>query len=168
MANKLNFLPEEWATLLESTMVAGIAVSAAQPSGPWGTLKEYFANSAALDAAKHDPHSNELVRALIADLDTEEGKAKLQKALHKRFGDVTNPADFVQRSLITLREASAILDAREPEDAAAFKAWLFGVSQKVAEAASEGGFLGFGGVQVSDTERATLDDIAEALGTNRA
>jgi hypothetical protein len=38
------------------------------------------------------------------------------------------------------------------------------VSQKVAEAATEGGFLGFGGVQVSDAERATLDDIAEALG----
>jgi hypothetical protein len=63
-----------------------------------------------------------------------------------------------------LREASAILDAREPADAVAFKAWLFGVSQKVAEAATEGGFLGLGGIQVSDAERATLDEIAEALG----
>ena len=43
MANKLNFLPEEWATLLESTTVAGIAVSAAEPSGLWGTLKEFLA-----------------------------------------------------------------------------------------------------------------------------
>ena len=42
MANKLNFLPEEWATLLESTTVAGIAVSAAEPSGLWGTLKEFL------------------------------------------------------------------------------------------------------------------------------
>ena len=110
------------------------------------------------------PHSNELVAAVTADLETEGGQSKLQKALHRRFAEVTNPADFVQHSLITLREASAILDAREPADAAAFKAWLFGVSQKVAEAASEGGFLGFGGVQVSDAERATLDDIAKALG----
>lgn len=58
-------MPEEWATLLESTMVAGIAVSAADPSGLWGTLKEFFANSSALDAEKRDPHSNELVRAVI-------------------------------------------------------------------------------------------------------
>ena len=29
----------------------------------------------------------------------------------------------------------------------------------------EGGFLGFGGVKVSDAEKATLDDIAKALGT---
>lgn len=164
MANKLNFMPEEWATLLESTMVAGIAVSAADPSGLWGTLKEFFANSSALDAAKRDPHSNELVRAVIADLETEEGREKLQKALHKHFADVTDPADVVQRSLVTLREASAILDAREPEDAAAFKGWLFSVSRNVAEAATEGGFLGFGGVQVSDAERATLDEIAGALG----
>jgi hypothetical protein len=35
----------------------------------------------------------------------------------------------------------------------------------VAEAAVEGGFLGFGGVRVSDAEKATLDDIAKALGT---
>jgi hypothetical protein len=164
MANKLNFMPEEWATLLESTMVAGIAVSAADPSGLWGTLREFYANSAALDAARRDPHSNELVRAVIADLDTAQGKDKLQKALQKRFADVTNPADFIQRSLVSLKETSAILDAREPTDAAAFKAWLLGVSKKVAESASEGGFFGFGGVQVSDAERATLDDIAEALG----
>jgi hypothetical protein len=164
MANKLNFIPEEWATLLESTMVAGIAVSAADPSGLWGTLKEFFANSSALDAAKRDPHSNELVMAVIAAFDSEEGRGKLQKTLHKRFAEVADPADFVQRSLVSLREASTILDARAPGDAAAFKAWLFSVSQRVAEASTEGGFLGYGGVQVSDAERATLDDIAEALG----
>jgi len=37
---------------------------------------------------------------------------------------------------------------------------------KVAEASSEGGFLGIGGVQVSDAEKATLGDIAKALGTS--
>jgi hypothetical protein len=33
----------------------------------------------------------------------------------------------------------------------------------VANASSEGGFLGFGGVQVSDAEKATLDEISKAL-----
>ena len=164
MANKLNFLPEEWSRLLESTTVAGIAVSAAEPSGLWGTLKEFFASSSAIDAAKRDPHSNELVAAVIAELETEQGQSMLHKALHHRFAEVKNPADFVQNSLVALREASAILDEIGPADAAAFKAWLFSVSRRVAEAASEGGFLGFGGVQVSDAERATLDEIAGALG----
>jgi len=37
------------------------------------------------------------------------------------------------------------------------------VSQAVAEAASEGGFLGFGGVKVSEAEKATLAEITTAL-----
>ena len=82
MANKLNFLPEEWSTLLESTTVAGIAVSASEPSGLWGTLKEFFAGSSAIDAAKREPHSNELVAAVIAELETEQGQSMLHKALH--------------------------------------------------------------------------------------
>jgi hypothetical protein len=40
MANKHDFTPEEWTKVLESIMVAGVAVSAADPSGLWGTLKE--------------------------------------------------------------------------------------------------------------------------------
>jgi hypothetical protein len=72
----------------------------------------------------------------------------------------------VQRSLANLREVSAILDAKAPGDAPAFKAWLRAISQKVAEASAEGGFLGFGGVQVSEAEKATLADIAKALGTS--
>ena len=51
MANKQNFTPE-WTKGLESTMLAGIAVSQADPSGLWGTLKEYFANTSALDTSK--------------------------------------------------------------------------------------------------------------------
>jgi hypothetical protein len=33
MANKQSFTPEEWTKILESTMLAGMAVSAADPSG---------------------------------------------------------------------------------------------------------------------------------------
>ena len=73
---------------------------------------------------------------------------------------------FVERSLASLREVSKILDAKAPDDAAGFKAWLRGISQKVAEASAEGGFLGVGGVQVSDAEKATLADISKALGTS--
>ena len=36
MSNKQSFTPEEWTQILESTMSAGMAVSAAEPSGLWG------------------------------------------------------------------------------------------------------------------------------------
>jgi hypothetical protein len=40
MTDKSTFTPEEWKLLLESVMMAGIAVTAAEPSGLWGLLKE--------------------------------------------------------------------------------------------------------------------------------
>jgi hypothetical protein len=81
MANKQNFTPEEWTKVLESTMLAGIAVSQADPSGLWGTLKEYFANKSALDPSKLAPESSELIKAVIADFETANGGSDLQKAL---------------------------------------------------------------------------------------
>jgi hypothetical protein len=44
MVGKTNFTSEEWKTLLESAMMAAIAVTAADPSGLWGTLKESMAS----------------------------------------------------------------------------------------------------------------------------
>ncbi len=65
---------------------------------------------------------------------------------------------------MALRQVSGILEAKAPNDAAAFKNWLRAISGRVADAASEGGFAGFGGTKVSDKEKATLSDISKALG----
>ena len=43
MTDKSSFTPDEWKLLLESVMMASIAVTAAEPSGLWGLLKESFA-----------------------------------------------------------------------------------------------------------------------------
>ena len=129
MANKQSFTPEEWTKILESTMLAGMAVSAADPSGVWGLVKESFAGGSALAAAKSDAGSSELVKAIIADYETSEGRSTIQEALRKRFAGA-KPADAVQRSLANLREVSAILDAKAPNDAPVLKAWLSGSARK--------------------------------------
>ena len=81
MANKSDFTPEEWTKVLESIMVAGIAVSAADPSGLWGTVKEAAATSSSLAAAKRDPNSSEFIKAVIADFETSEGRSNIQNAM---------------------------------------------------------------------------------------
>src|SRR5262245_27084619 len=91
-------------------------------------------------------------------------RAAIKEALRQHLAGATKPVDAVQRSLTNLKEVSAILNAKTPQDAPAFKAWLQTISQNVAEA-WEGGFLGIGGVKVSDPEKATLADISKALGT---
>src|SRR5512134_1315381 len=156
MANKQSFKPDEWTKILQSTMLAGMAVTAAEPSGLWGALKEAFASGSALAAAKSNATSSELIKAVVAEFETKEGRSSVQEALRQQLHGA-KPADAVQRSLANLREVSAILDAKAPQDAAAFKTWLRAISQNVADASSEGGFLG--GVKVSESEKATLAEI---------
>ena len=75
MADKSNFTPDEWKLLLQSVIAAGIAVTAADPSGLWGLLKESFAGGTDLAKAKMDPGTNALIKAVVADFSTAEGNA---------------------------------------------------------------------------------------------
>lgn len=164
MANKLDFTPQEWVKVLESVMLVGMAVSAADPNGLWGLTKEAFASRSALTASKLDAGSNELIKAVITDFELREGRSVVLEALRKLVTGA-EAADIVKRSLEDLREVSAILDFRAPQDAAAFKVLLMGIGQNVAKASMEHAVLGFGGVLVSEAEKATLADIANVLAT---
>ena len=163
MTHKSTFTPEEWKLLLESVMMAGIAVTAAEPSGLWGLLRESFASGSALMQAKLDPGSNQLIKAVVADFATAEGQSAARDGMREKLTSL-KPAEIKARCIETLGQARAVVDAKAPDDAAAFKGWLREISQHVAEAAKEGGFLGIGGVLVSEAEKATLTEISGALG----
>jgi hypothetical protein len=162
MTDKSNFTPDEWKLLLESVTMAGIAITAAEPSGLWGLLKESFAEGSELAAAKMDPKSNPLIKAVVADFETTQGRSTASDGVKAQLTG-SKPAEIKAKCIETLRQAGAIVDAKAPGDAAAFKGWLRQISQHVAEAAKEGGFLGIGGVPVSDAEKATLTEISGAL-----
>src|SRR5215813_2892635 len=155
MPDKPNFTPDEWKLLLESVMMAGIAVSAAEPSGLWGLLKESFAKGNALMTAKMDPGADALIKAVVADFDTSEGRSTARDGLKEKLTG-SKPSEIKAKCI-------EMVDAKAPGDAAAFKGWLRQISQHVAEASTEGGFLGIGGVRVSEAEKATLNDISSAL-----
>jgi hypothetical protein len=162
MADKSNFTPDEWKLLLESVTMAGIAVSAADPSGLWGLPKESFASGSELVKAKMDPAANPLIKAVAADFETTAGRTTARDGLKEKLKGL-KPAEIPAKCIETLRQVAAVVDAKAPADAAAFKAWLRQISQHVAEAATEGGLPGIGGVRVSDAEKATLKEISSAL-----
>ena len=146
-------------------MIAGMAITAADPSGLWGLLKESFAGGTALTKAITGADTNALVKAVVADFSSSEGRRAARDGLKTKFA-ASQPPDLKIKAIDSLRQVSALLDAKAPGDAAAFKAWLRQISQTTAEAASEGGGLfGIGGVQVSDAEKATLTEISTALGS---
>jgi hypothetical protein len=163
MASKTNFSPEEWKLLLESPMMTSMAVTAADPSGLWGMLKESFASASELAKAASDPGANSLVKAVATDFTTSEGRSTARDDLKAKLAG-SKATDIKGKSIESLKQVSALLDTKAPADAAAFKGWLRQISEHVAEAAEEGGFMGFGGVKVSEAEKATLSDISHALG----
>ena len=58
MATKADFTADEWKLLLQSPLLAGVAVSAADPSGLIGMMKESMASARALLQATADPNAD--------------------------------------------------------------------------------------------------------------
>ena len=75
MTDKSAFTPDEWQTLLESVMATGLAVTAAEPSGLLGLLQESFASGKLLAKTKMDSAANPLVKAVVDELATSEGRS---------------------------------------------------------------------------------------------
>jgi hypothetical protein len=161
MATKSDFTADEWKTLLESPLLAGFAITAADPIGFFTTIREGWAEAKELAAAKTTA-SDELIKAVAEDLLTAEGRTAARDGVQALVAGV-QIGDLKGKALGELKRAAAIIDAKAPADALAFKTWLGQISQLVAEAAGSG-FLGFGGVQVSDSEKATLVEIHGVLG----
>jgi len=159
MASKTDFTSTEWSTLLKAPGWASIAVVAASPSGPIGVVKEMFAAGKVL-ADPTAASQNSLVNALVADLRTSEGR---QQA-HPTEINAKTPDELRAQAVAALKQVTSLVDAKAGADADGFKRWLATLSERVAQAATEGGFLGFGGTRVSDKEQSTLADIRNALG----
>lgn len=165
MATKTDFTSDEWSKLIESAMLASVAISAAEPHGLWGFLQEGWATASGLAAARANP--SPLVTEVAAALGTSEGRTIAEDQLKSRLSGVKG-AEMVSRSVDELRSVAGLLDAKAGADALPFKQWLYANAKRVAEAGTEGGFLGFGGVKVSESEKATLGQLADALGLPRA
>jgi hypothetical protein len=164
MAIKDSFSPDEWNQLLQSPQMVSLAVAASSPSGPLGAVQEMWAAGKLLARVKTGGSSNEIITAIVDDISTADGRSRAQEGVRDLFKGLT--AEQVRTKAIdSVKAVGGLVDLKVGGALAAdFKQWLGSVSQSVAEAATEGGFLGFGGTAVSDAEKATLKDISMALG----
>ena len=167
MVNKASFTPEEWSRLVASPVVASMAITAADPGGLWSLLQESMSSGWALVEAKQSAQTAPLVKAVVEDITNSETRNAVRTSFQAQFKG-SQFADVKRKAIDELRAVSGLLDTKAPEEAAAFKAWLLSIAQKSAEAGKEGGFLGFGGVAVSEAEQATLAEISSALGASAA
>jgi hypothetical protein len=70
---------------------------------------------------------------------------------------------FVHHFHLSLDWRVIPMEGYRPDDAPGFRTWLRAIAADAADASSEGGFLGFGGVKVSEAEKATLAELDAAL-----
>ena len=158
MTSKASFTDEEWERLLRAPMVAGMAITIADPGGPIEISKEMMAT---LRAATVPPSQEELLAAVALDIQA----MMNQKQNPARNFKPTSAATAGTEILDELRAVDAIVaEKATPEETQAFRGWLVMAAQAAADAAKEGGFMGFGAVQVSEGEQSMLDQLRSALG----
>lgn len=160
MAIKDSFTAEDWARVVGAPMLAAIAVTAAEPGGLWSAVRESAASASGMLAGRKA--DNALVSEVVAAFETSEGRDMARGALKAQVTGKKAP-EIVEAAVGELGAVAALVGQKAPGEAAGFKAWLKEIAVKVAEAGSEGGFLGFGGEKVSAAEEAALDRLDAAL-----
>jgi hypothetical protein len=159
VTDRASFTDEEWARLERAPLVAGMAISLADPGGPIEAVKESMAAIKTLTEAAQSGGHGELVDSVAKSV-----AEKVQHRQNPMHGFRPKGALAGEEILDELRAVNALVTEKaNPDEAQAFRAWLLTAAKRAAEAAKEGGFLGFHAVRVSEGEQQMLDKLGEVL-----
>jgi hypothetical protein len=142
-------------------MMVSYAVAGAAPGGGIAFVKEMKAVADAIFDAGEQAPAGSLIKDVVEQIkanatDQYEGPKETFQA-----------AEIKDRALEVCQQVNLILQSKPGgEEATSYKRWLLTVAEKVADASKEGGFLGFGGTRVSESEMAALNEVAASLGIN--
>jgi hypothetical protein len=155
MTTRNDFTEEEWIRLGRAPLVAGMAISLADPGGPIEAIKESSAAiRTVLEAAQGGGHG-EFVQAVARDV-----ADKARNRQNPMAGFRPTGSGARDEVLDELRAVNALLlEKTTPEETAQFRDWLREAAQSTAKAAKEGGFLGFNAELVSEREQQMLDTL---------
>ena len=162
MTSKADYTDEEWTRLRRAPFVAGLAISMADPGGPIEMAKETMAT---LRAATTPPSQEELLVAVSHDI------ASMMNQKQNPLKDFKPDSAALAGKMVLdeLKTVNEIATAKAtPEEADAYRRWLLAVAQAAADAAKEGGFMGFGAELVSQGEQRMLGELRMTLGVTEA
>ena len=158
MTTKADYADDEWVRLRRAPFVAGMAISIADPGGPIELTKETMAT---LKAISSPPAQDELLVSVSQEI------LAMVNQKQNPLADFKPDSSALAAKMILdeLGAVNVILDAKATAaEADAFRRWLLDVARAAADAAKEGGFMGFGAVQVSEGEQRMIDELRAALG----
>ncbi|MGW5239346.1 hypothetical protein ACWEOW_10480 [Monashia sp. NPDC004114] len=158
MTTKSDFPAEDWTRVVRAPFVAGMAISLADPGGPFEMGKETMAT---IKSATNPPTREQLLAEVALEIQAMTQDRQNPLKSWKPTGGAAPGSQVLDelRGVMTVVVAKAT-----PDEAAAFARWLLATAQAAADAAKDGGFMGFGAKQVSEGEQAMLDQVREAVG----
>jgi len=151
LAGRTDFSHDEW-TALRRAMIGSAVIVATAEGGKADMISEMLAVSEHLLGARRG-HPSQLVREL-ADI----------TRFDSGFQTGMTAAQFEGPALEAIRTATALVTARTPGDAAAFRRFLVELAETAANAHKEGGLMRMGGSRVSQAEAAAILRVKKALG----
>jgi hypothetical protein len=165
------FTEDEIFLLTNTPMQIGTVMAFAEGSG-LGTIKEMMANSKAYMAGVKEYPNNEIIQGILPKVgEFKEAMAQAKELREKSMARIKErkivSTEMLRDQLIEDSKAVSVLleEKARPEEAIEYKEWSMAIAESVAKAAKEGGFLGIGGVRISDGEKEAFTQIADALGT---
>lgn len=173
MTFEQRFNEDEQVMLSSLPTLIGSVMSLAEGSG-LATIKELISGATSVMSGAKDFASNEIITGVLPNLTNREEamtkakelKSKLQSQL--KTHEIDSKEELRQYVIDTCEKVNEVLNGKSnPAEADEYKKWTLNVAENVAKSASEGGFLGFGGTQISEGEKKLFDDIASALNVQR-
>jgi len=162
MAQKSDFSTQEWEILRDTPLVVAVAVAVAGGSGLFGSLKESIAPAKTIVEALQGNNT------LLREICNHEEMKTAQSSLREQFKETEFNTLREKLRSTALSKVNSALDVLKQktgdEDHKAYRDFVTKIATRVAEAAKEGGFFGFGGERISENEQALLKDLSTALG----
>ena len=163
MTHRSAFTADEWTLLRVTPSFVAVGVVAADASGLFASLKETLAGVNEASAALGSSSDLELFQALAADR-----SAPAVPDVEPLLGDGPKDTQLENFKAAVLERVSAVVELLNHKASAtetdAYRRLLVRVAQRAASAAKEGGFLGIGGVRVSEKERAFIEMVSRSAG----
>jgi len=154
MTRKPDFNAEEWSLVLQGPPTAGMMVITAHKGG---TLRESISLGRVYAEARKRQGEDELLDEIVRDQPEFD---------QERYDSVE---ELRTRGMERIAEAASLLEQKAtPEEVEDYKRFVMSLAETAARSHKEGGFLGFGGTEISDSEDAVLNEIAATLGIERS
>lgn len=152
---------DEWSVLRATPKFVLLAVSTSGGSRLDAVL-ERSAGSRAVENGRNNDHP--LVRQLAEPAEILAAAATVRQSVRGRDSTLREAEEMLALARSNARAAADVIRRRGGElDLRAYRDFVVGIARTVAEAAREGDFIGLGGQQVSDAERAVIVAVSQAF-----